>query len=68
MSFQNGRLQFDQSLRIKIGNLSLTAADVAQRLGISEATLWQVLNQELGALQIAEVQVSNDQLRLRGTL
>jgi len=67
-TIQNGQLQFDQSLRIKIGNLSLTAADVAQRLGISEATLWQGLNQELGVLQIEEVQVSDDQLRLRGTL
>jgi hypothetical protein len=67
-TIQNGQLQFDQSLRIKIGNLSLTAADVAQRLGVSEETLWRSLNRELGALQVKEVQVSDDQLRLRGTL
>jgi len=65
---QNGQLQFDDSLRIKIGNVSLTTADVAQRLGVSEETLWRSLNRELRALQIKEVQVSGDQLRLRGSL
>lgn len=67
-TIQNGQLQFDDSLRIKIGNVSLTAADVAQKLGVSEATLWRSLNRELGALQVKEAQVSGDQLRLRGTL
>lgn len=65
---QNGQLQFDDSLRIKIGNLSLTAADAAQRLGLSEATLQKVLHQELGTLQIEDVQVIDDQVRLRGTM
>lgn len=64
----DGQLQFDDSLRIKVGNLSLSAADVSQKLGISEATLWQTVNRELGVLQVKEVEVSGDQLRLRGTL
>jgi len=67
-TIQNGQLQFDDTLRIKIGNLSLSAADVANQLGISEATLWQTLNRELSTLQIQDVQIVNDQLRLRGTL
>jgi hypothetical protein len=56
-TIQDGQLQFDDSLRIKIGNLSLTVA-----------TLWQELNRELGALQIKDVQVQDDQLRLRGMM
>lgn len=65
---QNGQFQFDDTLRIKIGNLSLSAADVAKQLGISEATLWQTLNRELGTLQIQDVQIVDNQIRLRGTL
>lgn len=67
-TIQNGQLQFDNTLRIQIGNLSLSAADVAQQLGISEATLWQTLNRELSTLHLQEVQIVDDQLRLRGTL
>lgn len=64
----NGQLQFDDSLRIRVGNLRLTFTDVAERLGLSEAMLWEKLTQELGTLQIKDIEVAGDQLRLRGTL
>ncbi|HEY9618208.1 MAG TPA: hypothetical protein V6C64_15280 [Microcoleaceae cyanobacterium] len=64
----DGRLQFDDSLRIKVGNLSLSVADVAKELGVSQATLWQELNQELDALQLREAEISGSQLRLRGVI
>jgi hypothetical protein len=61
----NGQLQFDDSLRIKIGNFSLTAAAAAQKLGLSPAELGQVINQELQNLQLKEVEISDNQIRLR---
>jgi hypothetical protein len=64
----NGKLQFDDNLRIKIGNLSLTAVDVAEKLGVSPAELWQELDRELGNLQVKDVQVSGNLIRLRGAI
>lgn len=64
----NGKLQFDDSLRIKIGNFRFTATDVAERLGVSPTKLWQELDRELGALHVKDVQVSGNSIRLRGTI
>jgi hypothetical protein len=64
----NGKLQFDDNLRIKIGNLSLTAVDLAEKLGVSPAELWQGLDRELGNLQVKDVQVSGNSIRLRGVI
>lgn len=64
----DGRLQFDHSLRVQVGNLSLSVTDIAQQLGISETTLWQELNRELEALQLREAEISGNQVRLRGVI
>ncbi|MGI0486455.1 hypothetical protein ACN4EK_13530 [Pantanalinema rosaneae CENA516] len=64
----DGQLQFDHSLRIQVGNLSLSVADIAQQLGISEATLWQEINRELETLQLREAEISGNQVRLRGVI
>lgn len=41
---------------------------VAHQLGISEALLWEKLPQKLGVLQVKDVEVAGNQLRLRRAL
>ncbi|MGG6296530.1 hypothetical protein ACQ4M4_19230 [Leptolyngbya sp. AN02str] len=61
---QNGQVQLDRDMVIKVGNLSLPLAMVARQLGMSIEQLEQLVNQELQAqgLDVGTVEIVGDRL------
>lgn len=62
----NGQLQFDPNSKIKMGNVSLTIAQLAEQLNIPTEQLQQKLTMELQQLQIQTVQLAQDGIKVRG--
>jgi hypothetical protein len=65
----NGRLQFDANTNVQIGQLRFTLPELANRLGIPEATLLEKINLNLPAsdLTLKEIELREGDAVLRGT-
>ncbi|MDG2614838.1 hypothetical protein HPC62_04200 [Thermoleptolyngbya sichuanensis A183] len=61
---RNGKLQFDENMTVKVGNLSLPASVVASQLGLSLTELEARINAELEArgIDLRDVRVEGDRL------
>jgi hypothetical protein len=59
---KNGQAQLDENLRVKLGNLSFTPAQLSQRLGIPEDQIRQQLQLQvqLGNLKTKQSQMADD--------
>jgi AraC-like DNA-binding protein len=62
---QDGQIKIDETAKIKIGELSFTLKEVADRLGISSEQLVEKINQNLDILPASEVQFEDNELLLR---
>lgn len=67
-AIETGQLKLANT-RIRVGNLRFSLADVAQRLGTSEAELQQQLDRQLplDQLGIQKVELTDDRVQIRGT-
>lgn len=65
---RNGKLQFDENMTVKVGNLSLPASVVASQLGLSLTKLEARINAELEArgIDLRDVRVEGDRLVING--
>lgn len=65
---QNGKLQLDENMTVKVGNLSLPASVVASQLGLSLAELEARINAEVEArgIELRDVRVEGDRLLING--
>lgn len=65
---QNGKLQLDESMTVKVGNLSLPASVVASQLGLSLEEVESRINAEVAArgIDLQEVRVEGDRLIING--
>ena len=61
-TIKNGQAQLDDNLRVKLGNLSFTPAQLSQRLGIPEDQIRQQLQLQvqLGNLKTKQSQLADD--------
>ncbi len=61
-TIKNGQAQLDNNLRVKLGNLSFTPAQLSQRLGIPEEQIRQQLQLQvqLGNLKAKQSQLADD--------
>jgi hypothetical protein len=64
----NHQMVLGEDTRIKVGDLSFSTAELAQRLGVSEEQLKQQINLgiRLGNLKVQDVQLEGDRAILRG--
>ena len=67
---ENGQLKWDNNTQIKLGNLSLSLAELSQQLGIPQEKLEQKLNLSLplGRLKVNDMEVIDDKVLLRGSV
>lgn len=66
---QDGQLILSQDTRVKLGDLSFTLPEVAQRLGISEQELQRQISLQLqtNGLKISDIELVGNSAVLRGT-
>lgn len=66
---QDGQLILDQNTRVKLGDLSFTLPEVAQRLGVSEQELQRQISLQLqtNGLKISDIELVGNSAVLRGT-
>lgn len=66
---EDGQVRLDDDTRLKVGNLSFTTAELAQRLGISEEQVRQRLQLEiqLGRLNASDVELEGNNVVIRGS-
>jgi hypothetical protein len=64
----NHQMVLGKDTRIKVGDLSFSTAELAERLGVSEEQLRQQINLgiQLGNLKVQDVQLEGDRAILRG--
>ncbi len=64
----NGRLKFDATTRVQVGQLSFTVTELADRLGIPEATLLEKinLNLNLNGFQVEAIELKAGKAILKG--
>jgi hypothetical protein len=64
----NGQVMLGEDTRIKIGDLSFTASELSQRLGIPEDQIRNRINLEiqLGKLRASDIQLEGDRAVVRG--
>lgn len=69
-SVADGRLILDDNIRIKIGNVSFTVDQIANRLGLSPSQLEDQLNLSLsqGGVTLDGIEFVNGEAVLRGTI
>jgi hypothetical protein len=67
---ENGQLEWDDNTKIKLGDLSLSINELAQRLGVSPEKLKQELNlsSQLGKLRVSELELKGDRVLLKGSV
>jgi hypothetical protein len=65
-----GHLKFDASTRVQVGQLSFTVTELADRLGIPEATLLEKinLNLDLNGLKVDAIELKGDNAVLKGAI
>ncbi|MBW4419716.1 MAG: AsnC family protein [Myxacorys californica WJT36-NPBG1] len=66
---QDGRMHFDDQTRVRVGNLSLSVAELAQRLGVSPEQVKERLKLELqlNQLNVKGIELQNGSAILRGS-
>ena len=66
---QNGQIRLDSNTRLRLGDLSFTPSEIAQRLGVSEDKVRRQLELELnlGRLKVSDIELSGDRAVIRGT-
>jgi hypothetical protein len=66
---ENGQVKFGENTRIRLGDLSFTPAEIAQRLGVPEAEVRKRINLELElrGLDINDVKLMKDGVVLEGS-
>ncbi|MBW4678983.1 MAG: hypothetical protein KME19_02570 [Microcoleus vaginatus WJT46-NPBG5] len=69
-SLEQGTLKFDDSTKVKVGNLSMTLSELSQKLGIPKEQLKQKINLELslGRLKINDIKFEGDRALIRGAV
>lgn len=67
---ENGQLEWDDNTKIKLGNLSLSINELAQRLGVPPEKLKQEFNlpSQLGRLQVSDLELKGDRVLLKGSV
>ena len=67
---KNGQVQLDDSTRIKLGDLSLTPAELADRLGVSEEQVRQQIELQLqvSGMTVNDVQWQGDRAVVSGSI
>ena len=65
---EKGKIKLDENTKIKIGNLSLSIPELAQRIGISSETIEQNIHLSLKVekLNIKELEITDDKALLKG--
>lgn len=65
---KNGQIQLDESTRVRLGNLSFTPAELAQRLGVSEAQIRKQieLQLQLGQVKVNDLELKDDRAVIQG--
>lgn len=66
LEVDNGQLKFKDDTVVRIGNVSLSVEQLAQRLGISPETARQALAVKIDQLAIRDIQVSGNEAVIRG--
>ncbi len=69
-TIENGKLTLGNNPEVKIGNLSFTVAELANKLGVPQEKLAQKLNiaVEMGQLKVNDMEVKDNQLVLKGSV
>lgn len=69
-SLEQGTLKFDESTKVKVGNLSMTLSELSQKLGIPQEQLQQKINLELslGRLKINDIKFEGERALIRGAV
>lgn len=62
---KNGRLQFDNNTKIKLGNVKLTIQEIADILGVPPEKIRRRLDLEMNKLNIDEVELGGEGVRLK---
>lgn len=62
----NGQLQFDENTLIKVGNLSMTVTETAQRLGVSPDKLLRNLTVKSELIQVQDIEFGNEEIIFKG--
>ena len=67
---QDGKMQFDDQMRVHVGNLSLTVAELADRLGVPPEKVKERLKLELQLqnLNVNDIELQNGTAILRGSV
>jgi hypothetical protein len=63
---ENGKVKFDRDTKIKVGNMSLTIAQLAENLGVSEAKIEKLMNLKLNqtGMQIDSIDLQDDRMNV----
>lgn len=69
-SLEQGTMKFDDSTKVKVGNLSMTLSELSQKLGIPQEQLQQKIKLELslGRLKINDIKFEGDRALIRGAV
>lgn len=65
---EDGKIKFNRDTQVKVGNMSLTIAQLAENLGVSEAKIEQLMNLKLAqpGLRIDRINLEQDQIKIEG--
>ncbi|MEC4803872.1 MAG: hypothetical protein SAJ12_01030 [Jaaginema sp. PMC 1079.18] len=61
----NGQLQLTEDTHVRIGNLSLSLAEISRKSGMTEAEILQTANQALATLNIRDLQLQDGQITIK---
>lgn len=66
---ENGQLKFGENTRVRLGNLSFTPSEIAQKLGVPEEEVRKRINLELQlrGIDVNDVKLMNDGVVLQGS-
>lgn len=62
---KNGQLTLPNNSQVKIGKLTFTLSEIAQKLGVSTERLQQGLNLDINSLNLRDLQLTNDEVILK---
>lgn len=67
---ENGQVKLDQNTKIKLGDLSFSVSELAQRLNVPQEQLEQKLNRslQLGSLKVNDIELIDNKVRLKGSV
>lgn len=62
---KNGQLTLPNNSQVKIGKLTFTLSEIAQKLGVSTERLQQGLDLDINSLNLRDLQLTNDEVILK---